>query len=179
MVDPDYEVVLRAWDAFSRVDLDGMLGELHPQVVAVPFGAALEGRFYHGIDQVRVWWRDEILATYDFFRVLVHGFERVGNRLLVTGRWYARGIESGVELDTPASWIIFVREGKISYWRTYTEHDQALRDMGLETKLPSHGGPLRGDDSRGEADRGGLRLPRRRHQRPQVQPAGTGDRAGR
>jgi ketosteroid isomerase-like protein len=132
MADADFEVVLRAWDAFSRVDLDGMLSELHPQVVAVPFGAALEGRSYQGIEQVRLWWRDEILATWDFFRVLVEGFRRVGNGLLVTGRWYARGAESGIELDTPASWIIYVRDGKISYWRTYTEHDQARRDMGLD-----------------------------------------------
>ena len=25
MQDPDFEVVLRAWEAFSRVDLDGMV----------------------------------------------------------------------------------------------------------------------------------------------------------
>jgi ketosteroid isomerase-like protein len=131
MPDPDFEVVLRAWEAFSRVDLDGMLGELHPQVVAVPFGAALEGRHYQGIEQVKCWWRDEILGTWDFFRVLVDGFQRVGNRLLVTGRWYARGAESGIELDMAASWIIYVRDGKISYWRTYTEQDQARRDIGL------------------------------------------------
>jgi hypothetical protein len=61
----------------------------------------------------------------------VEGFERVGNRLLVTGRWYARGGESGIELDMAASWIIYLRDGKISYWRTYTEQEQARRDMGL------------------------------------------------
>jgi ketosteroid isomerase-like protein len=132
MPDPDFEVVQRAWEAFSRVDLDGMLSELHPQVVAIPFGAALEGRHYRGIEQVRRWWRDEILGTWDFFRVLIEGFERVGKGLLVTGRWYARGIESGIELDMAASWIIFLRDGKISYWRTYTEQDQARRDIGLK-----------------------------------------------
>jgi ketosteroid isomerase-like protein len=132
MSDPDFEVVLRAWAAFSRVDLDAMLKELHPRVVAVPFGATLEGREYRGIEQVRRWWCDEILATWDFFRVIVDGFQRVGSRLLVTGRWYARGAESGVELDTPASWIIDVIDGKIAYWRTYTEQDQARRDIGLE-----------------------------------------------
>jgi ketosteroid isomerase-like protein len=132
MPDADFEVVRRAWEAFSRVDLDAMLAELHPEVVAVPFGADLEGRSYYGIEQVSLWWRDEILATWEFFRVLVHGFQRVGDRLLVTGRWYARGAESGVELDMGASWIIDVREGKIAYWRTYTEQDQARRDIGLD-----------------------------------------------
>ena len=132
MPDADFEVVCRAWDAFSRVDLDAMLAELHPAVVALPFGAALEGRAYHGIDEVRLWWRDEILATWEFFRVLVDGFQRVGSRLLVTGRWYARGRESGIELEISASWIIDVRDGKIAFWRTYTEQAQARRDIGLE-----------------------------------------------
>lgn len=130
--DPDFDVVLRAWDAFSRVDLDGMVNELHPRVVAQPFGAALEGRHYFGIEQVKLWWSEEILATWEFFRVLVDGFQRVGNRLLVTGRWYARGGESGIELDLPASWIIDVIDGKIAYWRTYTEPEQARHDIGLE-----------------------------------------------
>lgn len=132
MVDADFEVVCRAWDAFSRVDLDGMLSELHPDVVAQPFGATLEGQEYRGVDQVRRWWRDEILATWEFFRTFVCGFQRVGSRLLVTGRWYARGMESGVELDIPATWIIDVRDGKIAYWRTYTELAQARRDIGLD-----------------------------------------------
>jgi ketosteroid isomerase-like protein len=132
MQDPDFEVVLRAWSAFSRVDLDGMVNELHPRVVAVPFGATLEGRSYSGVEQIKLWWRDEILGAWEFFRVLVDGFQRVGNRLLVTGHWYARGIESGIELEMAASWIIDVRDGKIAYWRTYTEPDQARRDIGLE-----------------------------------------------
>jgi ketosteroid isomerase-like protein len=132
MQDEDIEVVRRAWAAFSRVDLDGMLSELHPAVVAIPFGAALEGQTYRGIEQVRLWWREEILATWDFFRVLLDSFQRVGNRLLVTGRWHARGAESGIELDIAASWIIDVRDGKIAYWRTYTEPEQARRDIGLE-----------------------------------------------
>jgi hypothetical protein len=138
--DPDFEVVLRAWDAFSRVDLDGMVNELHPRVVARPFGAALEDRHYNGIEQVKLWWRDDILASWEFFRVLVDGFQRVGNRLLVTGSWYARGAESGIELELPASWIIDVIDGKIAYWRTYTEQDQARRDIGLEGKVPVHAG---------------------------------------
>jgi ketosteroid isomerase-like protein len=130
--DSDFEVVRRAWDAFSRVDLDGMLCELHPDVVAQPFGAVLEGQEYRGIEQVRRWWRDEILGTWEFFRTFVCGFERVDSRLLVTGRWSARGMGSGVELDIPATWIIDVRDGKIAYWRTYTEQAQARRDIGLE-----------------------------------------------
>jgi ketosteroid isomerase-like protein len=132
MADDDFEVVRRAWDATSRVDQDSMLEVLHPEVVAVPFGAALEGRAYRGQEEVMGWLFDEILVSWKFFQVIPETFQRVGEKLLVTGRWYARGIESGVELDIPASWIVEVRDGKIAYWQTYTDHTQARRDAGLE-----------------------------------------------
>jgi ketosteroid isomerase-like protein len=132
MGDDDFEVVRRAWAATSRVDWDGMLEELHPEVVAVPFGAALEGRAYRGKEELVGWLRDEILVSWEFFQVIPETFQRVGERILVTGRWKARGIESGVELDIPASWVVEVRDGKIAYWQTYTDHAQARRDAGVE-----------------------------------------------
>jgi ketosteroid isomerase-like protein len=36
-----------------------------------------------------------------------------------------------VELDIAATWVIEVRDGKIVYWQTYTDHGQALRDVGM------------------------------------------------
>jgi ketosteroid isomerase-like protein len=132
MTDDDFEVVRRAWAATSRVDEDGMLEQLHPEVVAVPFGAALEGRAYRGREEVMGWLHDEILVSWEFFQVIPETFQRVGEKLLVIGRWKARGIESGVELDIPASWIVEVRDGKVAYWQTYTDHAQARRDAGLE-----------------------------------------------
>jgi ketosteroid isomerase-like protein len=106
--------------------------ELHPEIVTVPFGAAMEGRAYRGPQEVMGWWREEILQSWDSFEVLPDEFLRVGDRLLVTGRWKARGKESGVELDIAASWVLEVRDGKIAYWQTYTDHAQARRDVGLE-----------------------------------------------
>ena len=122
----------RGWAAFSRVDFDGVLRLLDPEVVVVPFGAAMEGKSYRGHEGVLEWWRDEILVTWEHFQVFPETFERVGERLLVTGRWNARGSESGVDLDIPATWVIEVRDGKIVYWQTYTDHAQARRDIGLD-----------------------------------------------
>jgi ketosteroid isomerase-like protein len=130
--DADIEVIRRAWAAASSADVDGMVAELHPDVVAIPFGAAMEGKAYRGPEQVVAWLRDEILVSWEFFQVLPERFERVGDRLLVTGRWKARGLESGVELDIPASWVVEVRDGKVAYWQTYTDHAQARREIGLD-----------------------------------------------
>ena len=132
MTDPDFEVVRRAWAAASRGDVDSMLQDLHPDVVAVPFGAAMETEAYRGRQEVLGWWQNEILATWESFQVLPERFERAGDKLLVTGRWNARGKESGVDLDVPASWVIEVRDGKIAYWQTYTDHAEARRDAGLD-----------------------------------------------
>ena len=132
MSDDDFEVVRRAWAASNAADFDGMRRELDPEVVAIPFGAAMEGKSYRGPDAVIGWLRDEILATWEFFQVIPERFERVDDKLLVTGRWNARGAESGVELDIPATWVIEVRDGKIAYWQTYTDHAQARHDIGLE-----------------------------------------------
>jgi ketosteroid isomerase-like protein len=132
MPDEDFEVVRRAWAAASCADEEAMVREWHPEVVAVPFGAAMEGKTYRGREEVLGWWRDEILVSWEFFEVIPEGFQRVGEKLLVTGHWNARGKGSGVELDIQASWVIEVRDGKIAYWQTYTEHAQARRDIGLE-----------------------------------------------
>jgi ketosteroid isomerase-like protein len=129
--DDDIEVVRRAWAATNRGDQDAMMREYHPEIVAIPFGAAMEGKAYRGPDEVIGWFRDEILAAWETFQVLPETFERVGDKLLVTGRWNARGIESGVELDIQATWVVEVRDGKIAYWQTYTDHAQARRDVGL------------------------------------------------
>jgi ketosteroid isomerase-like protein len=132
MPDDDFELIRRAWGAASRGDEEGMLSEFHPEIVAIPFGAEMEGKAYRGHDGVMTWWRDEIKASWNYFEVLPQQFQRVGKRILVTGRWHARGQESGVELDIPASWVIEVRDGKIVFWQTYTDHARARRDIGLE-----------------------------------------------
>ena len=131
MADDDVELVRRVWAAFTRGDQDEWRRDVHPDIVAIPFGAALEGKSYRGHDGVLSWWNDEILVTWELFEVHPEQFERVGDKLLVTGRWKARGIESGVDLDLPASWVIEVRDGMIAYWQTYTDPEQARRDIGL------------------------------------------------
>ena len=125
-------MVRRAWAAGNRRDEQGFRQELHPEIEAVPFGAAMEGKSYRGRDEVIHWWRDDALANWEVFETIPEAFRRVGDKLLVTGHWRARGKGSGVELNVDASWVVEVRDGKIVYWQTYTDHSQALRDIGLK-----------------------------------------------
>jgi ketosteroid isomerase-like protein len=132
VTDDDFDVIRRTWAAASRGDEEGMLTDLHPDIETVPFGAVMEGKSYRGHDGVMDWWRNEILASWEVFQVIPEEFRRVGDKILVTGHWHARGKESGIELDIPATWLIEVRDGKIAYWQTYTEHSDALRDAGMD-----------------------------------------------
>ena len=131
-VDADFEVIRRAWRASGQKDLAAFERDLDPDIVTIPFGATMEGKSYRGVDAVVGWLRDEIWANWEHFDTVPEEFTRVGERILVTGRWHARGKGSGVELDIPATWVVEVRDGKITYWQTYTDRDQARRDIGLE-----------------------------------------------
>jgi len=127
--DPDFEVIRRAWAAQSDRDEEAFRAALHPTVEAVPFGAEIADRSYRGPDRVMHWWRTEVVANWELYESIPEDFRRVGGRILVTGRWHARGRQSGVELDMPAAWIMEVRDGRISYWQTYTDAGRAEREI--------------------------------------------------
>jgi ketosteroid isomerase-like protein len=128
--DPDAEVIRRAWSALSRKD-EAFGNELHPEIEVVPFGAAMEGRSYRGLDGVMHWWREEVLSTWEVFQAFPEHFQRAGDKILVTGRWRAWGKTSGIELEMPATWVIKLQDGKIVFWQTYTDRTEALEAVGL------------------------------------------------
>jgi ketosteroid isomerase-like protein len=124
----DYEVVRGAWDAFARHRVEDLLAYLQPDVEVVPFGAAMEGKSYHGHAGVRDWWEHEIDANWETFETYAEDFEDVGDHVVVFGYWLARGRTSGVELHMNATWVVDIVDGKIARWQTYTDRDEALRD---------------------------------------------------
>ena len=130
MTDPDLELIRRAWDAISRRDSTALRAELHEDIVIVPFGAAVDGSSYSGVDSVIHWLEDDVVSSWESYEAFADQVvERSGDRLLVTGRWRARGRGSGIELDRPGTWIMQVRDGKLAYWQTYTDPEQATRDL--------------------------------------------------
>src|SRR5262245_11243865 len=124
----DFEVVQAAWEAANARGIDAMLPHLDPDIEIVPFGAAIEGRSYRGHDSVRRWREEEIDSDWTRFETYAESFEDVNGHLVVFGHWLATGRHSGVELRVPATWVVDVRDGKISRWQTYTDRDEALRD---------------------------------------------------
>lgn len=74
----------------------------------------------------------EIAPNWETFDVLPEEFQMAGERMLVFGRWRARGRTSGVELDAPGTWLVERSvTRKIGWLQTYTDRDEALKDAGL------------------------------------------------
>jgi ketosteroid isomerase-like protein len=128
----DFEVVRKVWEAFSREEDQAAVALIHHDAVVVPFGAALEGKQYTGHDQILGWMSDDIRGNWEWFHTVPGEFRKVGDRILVYGCWRARGRDSGVELEVPATWVVDVRNGKIAFWRTFTDRDEAHAFIGLQ-----------------------------------------------
>jgi ketosteroid isomerase-like protein len=129
--DSDFEVVRMVWDAFSREDDEEALAYIHPDAVVIPFGAALEGKQYVGHEEIMGWLVGDIRANWEWFHTVPEECRAVGEKLLVYGHWRARGRDSGIDLEVRATWVVEMRDGKIGFWQTYTDRDEAHRAVGL------------------------------------------------
>jgi len=127
-----FEVVRKVWAAFSDFDLDGGLALVREDAEVIPFGAAMDGRRYVGHEQIRLWFEQEIQPSWEWFQTIPEEYQVVECRLLVYGHWRARGRESGIDLDIPATWVVKVTDGKVGSWQTFTDRDEARRAVGLE-----------------------------------------------
>jgi uncharacterized protein len=125
------EIVRRVFGAFNSRDIPAFLELLDPDVQWVPILAVLEGRVYRGHADVRRWIED--LATdWEFFEVHPEELDDLGDRVLVSGHWRARGRASGVEYNQPGTWIYELEDGRVVSMLTYTDRDEALEAAGLE-----------------------------------------------
>ena len=99
--------------------------EIRPAIVGGP-----EGTVYRGPAGMKQFWADVDAAWADF-RITPEDFRDLGATVLVLGRAYARGRDSGVVLDTPAGWIARVREGRIVGFQSFSHQREALEAAGL------------------------------------------------
>jgi ketosteroid isomerase-like protein len=136
MSEENLEIPRRLIDAYNRRDIPVFMALLHPDVEWIPIMAALEGRVYRGHDGVRRW-LDDLAEDWEYFEPCLEEFHDLGDRVLIFGRWRARGRASGVELENqPATWLYEIKDGKAVWMRTFTDRDEALEAAGLGTVKP-------------------------------------------
>jgi ketosteroid isomerase-like protein len=131
MSEGDVEVVRRALDAFNEGDTERVLELMDPDVELVTVRALLEGFSYRGHEGFRQFVAD-MLDDWDEYHPSSERFRDLGaGRVLVVGRFHARGKASGMEVETPGAWVSEVRDGKIVHVRFYTDEAAALAGLEL------------------------------------------------
>jgi ketosteroid isomerase-like protein len=125
------EIAKQVIDAFNRRDVDAIFACVNPDVEWFPAmtlgGGPLRGR--EGIESyVR-----EVSDTWEEYRAVVQNFRKLADEgVLALSRIEGRGAGSGGLVDAEMAQVFDFRDGRIARGRTYLDHGQALKAVGLE-----------------------------------------------
>ena len=116
------DIVKRSYEAFARDDMDGVLGDMHPEIEWHQAQGLPHGGFYRGLDEVRrnifdpldeEWW-DEFTAEPDEFL-------DAGANVVVIGRYRGISKETHKQLDVPFVHIWTLEGDKAIRFRQYLD----------------------------------------------------------
>jgi ketosteroid isomerase-like protein len=131
MSQENVEVVKSFFEAFANRDLNAAARLLNPEIEIRPaIVGGPEGVVYRGLTGNRQFWAD-IDAAWTEFRIEPEEFRDLGGQVLVLGRAFAHGRESGIALDEAAGWLAAVRGGQIVRFRSFSNQPEALQAAGL------------------------------------------------
>ena len=129
MPQENVEVVRRAFDAFSRGDMDAVLANIDPEVVIVQ-PRELGGVTQHGHAGVR-----EAFARrpeqWDEYEAAISSIVDAGDQVVVETRTTGRSRETGLHLAADFWFVITLASGKITPWLLFVNEAEALEAAGL------------------------------------------------
>ena len=125
------EIARRAYEAYNRGDLEGMVVDFAPKFEyettgAVP-GTRAVYRGPNGWREFAGWMREEF---YDA-RIEIHELIEAGDQGLAEVSLQGRGKQSGVETSWHLWHLWTVRDGKVIHGQAFTGRDEALEAAGL------------------------------------------------
>jgi ketosteroid isomerase-like protein len=131
VAEENIELVRRAFEAFSRRDLEALLELVHPdgEFVAPTGSIAGRGTPYRGHDGMRQYFED-VARIWEELEVIPHEFREVGNQVVALGRVYGRGLD-GLLVDSPTGWVWTIEGDKIVRGEVFTSRQEALDAVGL------------------------------------------------
>jgi ketosteroid isomerase-like protein len=68
---------------------------------------------------MRQFWAD-VDAAWAEFRIVPQEFRELDREILVLGRAFARGRESGIAIEEAAAWIARLRQGRVVGFRSFS-----------------------------------------------------------
>jgi ketosteroid isomerase-like protein len=130
MAKENLEIVKRAIDAFSRGDAVAFAALTTPDLQWTTGLGAVEGEIFRGHEGVKTYFArlDGVLGD---FRFLADEFCDLVDAVLVLGRLEGKGQGSEGPVYLPVGMIWDLRGGLIWRLRTYLDHAEALKVVGL------------------------------------------------
>ena len=116
------DIVKRSYDAFERGDMDGVLGNMHPDIVWEQAQGLPHGGVYHGLAEVRrnvfdpldaEWWNE--------FSAVPGEFLEAGVQVVVLGRYHGTAKETGNVLDVPFVHVWTLEDEKAVRFRQFLD----------------------------------------------------------
>jgi len=132
MSEENVEVVRRAYEAFARGDLDGVLEAMDPDVEWAPAIAPLLGvEPVRGKDALRRFFTQQLPEGFVDFEATPSSIEDLGDTVLVNVRYFGRGRVSGVPVSLEVFSLITLSGGQVVTLRDYETRVAALEAAGL------------------------------------------------
>jgi ketosteroid isomerase-like protein len=122
--------VRRFVDAFNRLDLESVVGDLHPEAELHEWPEAPGARSYRGAAGVRAA-IDAWFETWEWMRVEIEDIVDLDDHVLVTLRQRAKGKSSEAEVETRSFNVYTFRDGKVTGIRLFLERERALEAAGM------------------------------------------------
>jgi uncharacterized protein len=126
------EIVKRSYEAFARKDMDGVLGDMDPDIEWHQAQGLPHGGYYRGLDEVKrnifdplddEWW-DEFTATPDEFL-------DAGEQVVVLGRYRGTAKRTGRPLDVPFVHVWTLRGDKAVRFRQFLDTAGWVAALGI------------------------------------------------
>jgi ketosteroid isomerase-like protein len=128
--EPNVQLVERFFEMLARRDVDGWLDCFHPSVEFFLPRNVIEGGSYRGLDGVRRAWAD-LFEAWDDYRYEQADVRGLDDRVVSLGRATNVGKGGGPSVEYEAAYIADVEDGKITRWRPFLSHQEALKAVGL------------------------------------------------
>jgi uncharacterized protein len=125
----DREIVQRAFEAFSRGDIDAVLDLCDPDVVVRD--PERTGTTFRGPDGLRQFF-EEWLENWEEYRSEPVELTESGDEILVHAIQTGKGKLSGIEIEQDLFVVLRLRDGKFVEYRLYTKREGALASMGAD-----------------------------------------------
>jgi ketosteroid isomerase-like protein len=125
------EIVRRAFSAWNRGDIEGVLERVHPGVELLPsVVGGIEQTRFRGLEGYRRWLEEqaEIFPEISFE---VTDIRSVGDLVVAVYVTRARGKGSGIVLESPGAGVFTFRDGLLVRQVGYQDPRDALEAVGL------------------------------------------------